>query len=128
MLARTMTAGCGLALGLCWLLAGRGYKAAHVAVSACECQPVPGAVRQADARHSPVSAQSVKVLGAQSGEGLFLSGESREVLWRRWHMTGSLKEEVFQHHHLTPRLSVCGRPGLGTIVSPIHACMSLGPT
>lgn len=113
MLARTMTAGCGLALGLCWLLAGRGHRAAHVSVSTCVYQPVPGAVRQADTRHSPVSAQSVEVLGAQSGEGLLLAGEPREVLWRRWHMTGSLKEEVFRHHHLYfPALSVWEtRPG-----------------
>lgn len=97
-LARTMMAGSGLALGFCWLLAGRGHRAAHVAVSACVCQPVPAAVRQAEARHSPVCAQSVEVLGAQRGKGLFLAGEPGAVLWRRWHMSGSLKEEVFQHH------------------------------
>lgn len=38
----------GLAPGLCWLLAG----------GACVCQPVPGAVGRAGARHSPISAQS----------------------------------------------------------------------
>lgn len=45
LLARTMTASSGLALALCWLLAGREHRAAPLAVSASLCASPRGGQR-----------------------------------------------------------------------------------
>lgn len=107
LLARTMTASSRLALALCWLLAGREHRAAPMAVSTCVCQPMCQPVGWAEARCSPVSAQS----------GGFRSPEWRGVA-SGWRARGGDMEQVAHEWDLK------GRGGVSTSsVLPGFQCL-----